>query len=226
MRIKLLVVFLCFTSFGKTQTDNNDQLRLGLVYSPHWIKQSGPILPDFETRYCQSIGISGSVGISKHFRAECNALYTLRNYAVLNVILGQNIDPQTGQIDTTFELNYSSRFIEIPILFSYNFRPSKNFGFSLILGFSQQISLGQKTTWSAIPASGKRIDDYSTYKYSNNLNATGIQAGIGLSYRLNERFIIGLDSFFRNYFTKKTEYLNDKAISVYGVAAKLMVGFK
>jgi Outer membrane protein beta-barrel domain len=211
----LFTLFLLTISFNSLCQESNNRLRIGIGYTPYMVLKKEKV-NDIKGTYSNSFGLNGSVKCANKLRLDLGVHYSNRKYTQNNVKFSQNLNQQTGVYDTTFAINYSSRFIEIPISLNYQITASERIAFFVGLGLSQQISLNQSNDWTAFPLSGNSIKNYRTETKNYNLSATGTNLSIGMSYKLGDHFLMQVEPFLRNYFTQKNEYQSQKTSSILG----------
>lgn len=218
MKHFFLLSILFVSGFAFAQEES--KFRLGVSYAPQMIlKKQGSV--SVKGLYSFSSGISGTMQLGEKFSIGTGVSYSQRNYRIVSTF-PTDVNPQTGTYDTVFDLQYSSRFIEIPVRLTYNFATFGKVRLLASVGVHQQFSVNQRTEWIAQPYNEPEVREFRVTSESEHLSSTGASLSLGVDVSIGQRMHLLLEPTMYNYFSNETIAFNSET----GWLAGLNVGLQ
>lgn len=171
-----------------------------VYYAPGFCETSGNYTYT-RNAYSYETGLAFSYSLPK-WRFQLGTAYSSQQVQLYNRTFQLEKVSDPNNADTTYSINNTHRYFEIPLQFLYtniNIVKSDRFDFGLGGGLSVCLPLEEQTTWNLHPLGQKRIDNV----YSKRMTGGGVSYKLFLSwsagYRIGERSLLYLQMQFGSY---------------------------
>jgi|GEM_PF-3824513 len=173
-----------------------------------------------------SAGFSASRKISKRLDFDTGLTFADRSQLLKNATYAANLDPQTGEFDTTFRILDRKQFVDIPLTLTLYSNFKGNWDLHLTGGICVGYVMKEIKTWTATPLGGSGIDNYRQIVNTDRSTCFRILAGAGFDYSFKNNVVLSVGTDYSFYYLPDSyKMLSDTRLIIGEVKIQLVKRF-